>query len=139
MERVVRLHIEKLPEGVYLATSDDIQGLVAQGRTINKTIEIARDVARCLIDTQRERDGAPRASRTGSRLGLNPTFVLTIGEQKLNDLGVQTLKCDHEISMNSSANSRRCFSAIKVLAFGYLHFMILVISPLSRCAILHPK
>ena len=25
MERVINLHIEKLPEGVYLATSDDFQ------------------------------------------------------------------------------------------------------------------
>ena len=50
MERIVRLHIEKLPEGVYLATSDDIQGLVAQGRTITETLEIARDVARKLIE-----------------------------------------------------------------------------------------
>ena len=32
MERIVNLHIERLPEGVYLATSDDIPGLVAQGR-----------------------------------------------------------------------------------------------------------
>ena len=31
MERIVNLHIEKLPEGVYLATSDDVQGLIAQG------------------------------------------------------------------------------------------------------------
>lgn len=46
MERVVRLHIEKLPEGVYLATSDDVQGLVAQGRTIQEKIDIARDVDR---------------------------------------------------------------------------------------------
>ena len=34
MEHVIQLHIEKLPEGVYLATSDEVQGLVAQGRTI---------------------------------------------------------------------------------------------------------
>jgi predicted RNase H-like HicB family nuclease len=49
MERLFHLHIERLPEGVFLATSDEIQGLVAQGRTINETIEIARDVARKLI------------------------------------------------------------------------------------------
>ena len=41
MERIVNLHIEKLPEGIYLATSDAIQGLVAQGRTIQETIDIA--------------------------------------------------------------------------------------------------
>ena len=47
---MIQLHIEKLPEGVYLATSDDVQGLVAQGRTIQETIEIARDVAKKLIE-----------------------------------------------------------------------------------------
>ena len=54
MERIVNLHIEKLPEGFYLATSDQIQGLVAQGRTIAETIEIARDVAKKLIEAQEE-------------------------------------------------------------------------------------
>jgi predicted RNase H-like HicB family nuclease len=51
-ERIVRLHIERLPEGVYLATSDDVQGLVVQGRTVAEVIEIARDVARKLIEAQ---------------------------------------------------------------------------------------
>jgi predicted RNase H-like HicB family nuclease len=41
MEQIITINIEKLPEGVYLATSDDIQGLVAQGRTIWETLEIA--------------------------------------------------------------------------------------------------
>ena len=50
MEHMIQLHIEKLPEGVYLATSDDVQGLIAQGRTIQETIEIARDVAKKLIE-----------------------------------------------------------------------------------------
>lgn len=52
MERIVRLHIEKLPEGVYLATSDDVPGLVAQGRTVTETLEIARDIARRLMEEQ---------------------------------------------------------------------------------------
>jgi predicted RNase H-like HicB family nuclease len=52
MERIVTLHIEKLPEGVYLATSGEIQGLVAQGRAIQETVEIARDVAKKLIEMQ---------------------------------------------------------------------------------------
>lgn len=52
METVVKIHIEKLPEGVYLATSDDVQGLVAQGRTISETLEIARDIARKLLESQ---------------------------------------------------------------------------------------
>jgi len=52
MEKLITIHIEKLPEGFYLATSDDIQGLVAQGRTVTETIEIARDVAKKLIKSQ---------------------------------------------------------------------------------------
>ncbi len=50
MEKIINIHIEKLPEGYYLATSEDIQGLVAQGRTIMETIEIAHDVAKNLIE-----------------------------------------------------------------------------------------
>lgn len=60
MEQIVNLHIEKLPEGVYLATSDDLPGLIAQGRTVSETVEIARDVARKLIEARGERDEANR-------------------------------------------------------------------------------
>ena len=52
LERIVNLHIERLPEGVYLATSDDVPGLVAQGRTVSETLDIARDVARKLLEAQ---------------------------------------------------------------------------------------
>lgn len=51
---MIRLHIERLPEGVYLATSDDLQGLLAQGDTIEETIEIARDVARIILEMRDE-------------------------------------------------------------------------------------
>ncbi len=57
MEKIINIHIKKLPEGVYLATSKDIQGLVAQGRTATEALEIARDVARKLIEAQAERFG----------------------------------------------------------------------------------
>ncbi len=51
-EYLVDIKIEKLEGGKgYLATSDTIQGLVAQGRTIAETMEIARDVARKIIDS----------------------------------------------------------------------------------------
>ena len=65
MEQIANLHIEKLPEGVYLATSEDIPGLVAQGRTITETLEIARDVAKKLLEAQAERQGAPTLKDTG--------------------------------------------------------------------------
>ena len=58
MERIIKIHVEKLPEGFYLATSDDIQGLVAQGRTVTETLEIARDVARRLLEAKKERKGS---------------------------------------------------------------------------------
>jgi len=63
MEHLIQLHVEKLPEGGFLATSDDVQGLVAQGRTMQETIEIARDVARKLIEsqTQAAAHGLPQA------------------------------------------------------------------------------
>jgi len=54
MEQIINLHIEKLPEGIYLATSDDISGLIVQGRTITETLEIARDVAKKLLEAQAE-------------------------------------------------------------------------------------
>jgi predicted RNase H-like HicB family nuclease len=52
MEKLINLHIEKLPEGYYLATSDTIQGLVAQGRTLSETLEIARDIAKKLLEAR---------------------------------------------------------------------------------------
>ena len=55
MEQIATLHIEKLPEGVYLATSDDVPGLIAQGRTVAETVEIARDVTKKLLEAQAER------------------------------------------------------------------------------------
>ena len=52
MELALQVHVELLPEGVYLATSEELPGLVAQGRTIAETLEIARDVARKLIEAR---------------------------------------------------------------------------------------
>ena len=58
MEKIINIHIEKLPEGLYLATSEDVQGLVAQGRTATEALEIARDVARKLIEAKAQRSGS---------------------------------------------------------------------------------
>jgi predicted RNase H-like HicB family nuclease len=57
MELAIRIRIEELPEGVFLATSDDLSGLVAQARTVAEALDIARDVARKLIEARREREG----------------------------------------------------------------------------------
>ncbi len=50
-EYLISIKIEKLDEGAYLATSDVLPGLVAEGRTIAETMEIAQDVARKIIES----------------------------------------------------------------------------------------
>jgi len=76
MEKILNLNIEKLPEGVYLATSDQLPGLVAQGRTITETLEIARDVARKLLEAKAERNQADLLEPIGDRLN----YPLVVGE-----------------------------------------------------------
>ena len=60
MEPIAKLNIERQPEGVWLATSEEIPGLVAQGRTVAGTLEIARDVAQQLLKARFERGGRPK-------------------------------------------------------------------------------
>ncbi|MCA9358114.1 DUF1902 domain-containing protein [Candidatus Kaiserbacteria bacterium] len=55
----IMLDIERLPEGCYLATSKDVQGLVVQAKTFEKTIEIAEDVARQLLLAQKGKHTSP--------------------------------------------------------------------------------
>ena len=54
-ETLTNLQIESLPDGGYLATSADLPGLVAQGRTITECVEIAQEVARKLVESYLER------------------------------------------------------------------------------------
>jgi len=70
MEKIINIHIEKLPEGFYLATSEEIQGLVAQGRTVTETMEIARDVARRLLEAQQERQERIKLTSVKKRFDL---------------------------------------------------------------------
>ncbi len=53
-EILLNIQIEPLDEGGYLATSSDLQGLIAQGRTVAETMEIAQDVARKLLEAYLE-------------------------------------------------------------------------------------
>ncbi len=65
-EAVIRLQLERLPEGGWLATSPDVPGLIAQGRTLSETIEIAQDVARKIAESYIEHgDPLPEALRAG--------------------------------------------------------------------------
>lgn len=53
-EYSIHLNILQVENGEYPATSDDLPGLVAQGRTITETMEIAQDLARKLIESYRD-------------------------------------------------------------------------------------
>lgn len=65
MSKVITIHVEKLPEGVFLATSRDIQGLVAQGTTIDEALEIARSVATNLLELQGQSYASAEYKPTG--------------------------------------------------------------------------
>ena len=67
-EILLTIQIEPLAEGGYLATSTDLQGLIAQGRTVAETMEIAQDVARKLIESCLEH-GDPLPPRVLAALG----------------------------------------------------------------------
>jgi antitoxin HicB len=50
-EATIRLHIEPRTEGGYLATSRDVPGLVAEGRTVTEAVEIAQGLARKIAES----------------------------------------------------------------------------------------
>lgn len=50
-EVTIRLRIEPLAEGGYVATSPDVPGLVAEGRSIVEAVEIAQGLARKIAES----------------------------------------------------------------------------------------
>jgi len=58
-EATIRLHIEPLVEGGYLATSPDVPGLVAEGRSITEAVEIAQGLARKIVESCLEHGDPP--------------------------------------------------------------------------------
>ncbi len=75
MEKIINVHIERLPEGVYLATSEDVQGLVAQGRTVSETLEIAKDIVKKLLEEQ----GKAKVIKTANPIKNKFDYPLIIG------------------------------------------------------------
>lgn len=47
----IDIKIEPLDEGSFLALSDDLPGLLAEGRSYQEALEIAQDVARKIIES----------------------------------------------------------------------------------------
>ena len=50
-EATIRLHIEALKEGGYVATSPDVPGLVAEGRSVMEAVEIAQGLTRKILES----------------------------------------------------------------------------------------
>jgi antitoxin HicB len=50
-EVTIRLHLEPLDEGGFVATSPDVPGLVDEGRTALETAEIAQGLARKMAES----------------------------------------------------------------------------------------
>ena len=56
MKAIVKLKIERFEEQqqeYFVATSDEIQGLVAEGKTVEEAVAIASDLARILLELDR--------------------------------------------------------------------------------------
>jgi predicted RNase H-like HicB family nuclease len=53
-EAAIRVRVESLKNGRYLATSPDLPGLVAEGRSISETVEITQGVARKIVESCRQ-------------------------------------------------------------------------------------
>lgn len=50
-DTLIHLTIEQLDEDLFLATSKDVPGLIAEGRTVRETVEIAQDIARKIAES----------------------------------------------------------------------------------------
>ncbi len=80
-EFLLELQIEPLDEGGYVATSRELPGLVAQGRTVAETLEIAQDVARKLVESYIEHGDPlpPKVRKALRRSRRNATVTIPIG------------------------------------------------------------
>ena len=50
-EAIIRLRVENVEPGVYVATSPDVPGLVAEGRSVSEAASIAQDLARKIVES----------------------------------------------------------------------------------------
>ena len=85
-EIAIRIHIEPLEEGGYLATSQDVPGLVAEGRSIVEAVEIAQGLTRKIVESCLEHgDPVPPATRAlyGKR---SPRFYYPRGSSLMGRL-----------------------------------------------------
>ncbi len=64
-EAMIQLKIEPLDKGGYVATSPDVPGLVAEGRSVSEAVEIAQGLTRKIVESCIEHgDPVPEALRS---------------------------------------------------------------------------
>ncbi|MBI4305987.1 MAG: type II toxin-antitoxin system HicB family antitoxin [Chloroflexi bacterium] len=79
-EATIRLHIEPLDEGGYLATSPDVPGLVAEGRSITEAVEIAQGLARKIAESCIDHgDSVPAALANLVDPGASLDLIVPVG------------------------------------------------------------
>jgi predicted RNase H-like HicB family nuclease len=79
-EITIQLHVEPLDEGGYVATSADVPGLVAQGRSLTETVEIAQGLARKIVESCIEHgDPIPPALTTLSSEPISIDLLIPVG------------------------------------------------------------
>jgi predicted RNase H-like HicB family nuclease len=67
-EVAIRVRVEALKEGGYVATSPDVPGLVAEGRSVAEAVEIAQGLARKIVESCLEHgDPLPPVFRSKQR------------------------------------------------------------------------
>lgn len=74
-ESAIRVHIEPLQEGGFVATSPDVPGLVAEGRSITEAVEIAQGLARKIVESCLDH-GDPIPPALSSLVGAGPVDLL---------------------------------------------------------------
>ena len=74
MEELIRIKLKKIGKDGYLATSPDVQGLVASGRTVSETLEIAQDVAKKILESM----AGKNAKKLPQRFSKETTIPLPV-------------------------------------------------------------
>jgi predicted RNase H-like HicB family nuclease len=80
-EVAIRLTLEPLEDGGYVATSPDVPGLVAEGRTVTEVTELAQRLARLIVESCVEH-GDPLPAIFAEHVdaaGLNLTVPVGVG------------------------------------------------------------
>ena len=79
-EIAIRLHVDPLDEGGYLATSPDVPGLVAEGRTMAEAVEIAQGLTRRIVESCIENgDPLPEVFRDQGDLRTPVELTVPVG------------------------------------------------------------